>query len=204
MSVELYITFVVTAIVLILTPGPNVSLIVGTSMAHGVRAGLLTVLGTTAATAAQLFLVVAGMASLLAVAADAFEWIRWFGVAYLVYLGVTQWRDAARPAGSPAPMQARARLVGQGILVALTNPKTLLFHAAFLPQFVSADAAPGPQLLLLGITYTVVAALLDCGWAWTGGRLRESLTVARRRLVNRVSGAFLVCAGIGLALSRRP
>ncbi len=201
---ELYITFVVTAVFLILTPGPNVSLIVGTSMAHGVRAGLLTVFGTTAATAVQLCLVVAGMASLLAVAADAFDWIRWIGVAYLVYLGIVQWREASRPEGAPMPTRARSRLVGQGILVALTNPKTLLFHAAFLPQFVAADSAPGPQLLLLGATYTVLACLLDCGWAWTGGRLRESLTAARRKLVNRISGAFLVCAGIGLALARRP
>ncbi|WP_291829643.1 LysE family translocator [Bosea sp. (in: a-proteobacteria)] len=204
MSIELYITFLAAATFLILTPGPNVSLIVGTSMAHGLGAGLLTVAGTTAATAAQLFLVVGGMASLLALAADAFDWIRWIGVAYLVWLGIAQWRAADRAEDAPAPVRFRSRLVGQGVLVALTNPKTLLFHAAFLPQFVSPEAPPGGQLLLLGVTYTVLAAALDCGWAWTGGRLRGGLSAARRRLVNRVSGVFLVCAGIGLALSRRP
>jgi len=204
MSIELYITFLAAATFLILTPGPNVSLIVGTSMAHGLRAGLLTVVGTTAATAAQLFLVVGGMASLLAIAADAFEWIRWIGVAYLVWLGIAQWRAAGLPEDAPAPARLRSRLVGQGVLVALTNPKTLMFHAAFLPQFVGAGAPPGGQLLLLGITYTVLAAAFDCGWAWAGGRLRGGLSAARRRLVNRVSGVFLVCAGIGLAFSRRP
>lgn len=205
MSFDVYLLFVTAATLLILTPGPNVSLIVGNSISHGTRLGLLTVGGTTTATVLQIALVVGGMASLLALVSDAFDWIRWAGVAYLIYLGIQQWR--APPAvldESGVRTVSLGALFVQGILVAITNPKTLLFHAAFLPQFVDPTAAAGPQLLLLGATYTVLAGLLDCGWAWAGGRLRGRLDARRGRLVNRISGGCIIGAAIGLALARRP
>lgn len=205
MSIDVYLVFVTAATLLILTPGPNVSLIVGNSISHGTRLGLFTVGGTTFATVLQIALVVGGMTSLLAVASDAFEWIRWAGVAYLIYLGIQQWRapPALLEEGSAAAVSLRA-LFAQGVLVAITNPKTLLFHAAFLPQFVDPSAPAGPQLLLLGATYTALAGMLDCGWAWAGGRLRGRLDTRRGRLVNRVSGGCIIGAAIGLALARRP
>ncbi|WP_119421532.1 LysE family translocator [Desertibaculum subflavum] len=205
MSLELYFLFVTAATLLILTPGPNVSLIVGNSISHGTRLGLFTVGGTTTATVLQIALVVGGMTSLLALASDAFDWIRWAGVAYLIYLGIQQWRAPAAllDEGSRRAVSLR-NLFAQGILVAITNPKTLLFHAAFLPQFVDPAVAAGPQLLLLGATYTALAGLLDCGWAWAGGRLRGRLDARRGKLVNRVSGGCIIGAAIGLALARRP
>lgn len=205
MSIDVYLVFVTAATLLILTPGPNVSLIVGNSISHGTRLGLFTVGGTTFATVLQIALVVGGMTSLLAVASDAFEWIRWAGVAYLIYLGIQRWRapPALLEEGSAAAVSLRA-LFAQGVLVAITNPKTLLFHAAFLPQFVDPGAPAGPQLLLLGATYTALAGMLDCGWAWAGGRLRGQLDARRGRLVNRVSGGCIIGAAIGLALARRP
>jgi threonine/homoserine/homoserine lactone efflux protein len=205
MSLDVYLLFVTAATLLILTPGPNVSLIVGNSISHGTRLGLFTVGGTTTATVLQIALVVGGMTSLLALASDAFDWIRGAGVAYLIYLGVQQWR--APPATleeGAGPMISLRTLFAQGIVVAITNPKTLLFHAAFLPQFVDPGAPAGPQLLLLGATYTALAGALDCGWAWAGGRLRGRLDARRGRLVNRLSGGCIIGAAIGLALARRP
>jgi homoserine/homoserine lactone efflux protein len=92
MSLTLYFTFMAAAVVLILIPGPNVALIVANSVAYGRRYGLLTVAGTSSAMFIQLALTVFGMTTLLSVIAGWFEWLRWIGVTYLVYLGVKAWR----------------------------------------------------------------------------------------------------------------
>ena len=125
-----------------LVPGPNVALIVANAVAHGRRYGLLTVAGTSAAMVPQLALTVLGMTGVLLVMAYAFEWLRWIGVAYLVYLGIRTWRapavDLTRVA--PEPRSARSIFL-RGFLVSLSNPKTLLFYGAFFPQFVIAERA---------------------------------------------------------------
>ncbi|MBV9516825.1 MAG: LysE family transporter, partial [Hyphomicrobiales bacterium] len=92
MSLELYLAFVAATAILILIPGPNVALIVANSVAHGSRFGLLTVAGTSSAVIIQLLLTVAGMTTFLSIMANWFEWLRWIGVAYLVYLGIRAWR----------------------------------------------------------------------------------------------------------------
>ena len=99
---------------------------------------------------------------------------------------------------------SRQRLFWQGFLVALTNPKTLLFYAAFLPQFVDPALAPGPQVTLLCVTFVTLALVLDGGYALLAGRLRTALLQpARARWLARISGGFLIGAGVGLALARR-
>jgi len=115
------------------------------------------------------------------------------------------WRAAASDLSGIAaePRSARA-IFARGFLVSLANPKTLLFYAAFLPQFVSADSEQATrQLLLLSATFLVIAVLLDGAWALLAARLR-SLLQARARLRNRLTGALLMGAGVGLALARRP
>ncbi len=92
MSLELYLAFVAATVILILIPGPNVALIVANSVAHGSRYGLLTVAGTSSAVVIQLLLTIAGMTTFLSVMANWFEWLRWIGVAYLIYLGIRAWR----------------------------------------------------------------------------------------------------------------
>jgi len=202
-DLELYLAFVLAATVLIVVPGPNVALIVANSVAHGTRYGFLTVAGTGSAMAAQLATTALGMSALLGTLADWFEWIRWAGVAYLAYLGVKAWRAGPTDLTTAAP-QARApgRVFARGFLVSLTNPKTLLFYGAFFPQFVTADDRAGAQILLLSVTFLVLGVLLDGAWALLAGRAR-GLLAGRGRLRNRVSGALLIGAGVGLAMARR-
>ena len=201
---ELYLGFVAATVILMLIPGPNVALIVANSVAHGPRYGLLTVAGTASAMVVQLALTALGMTAAMAVLAGWFEWLRWLGVAYLVYLGVKTWR--AKPANlaafAPQPRAWRAIYL-RGFLVSLTNPKTLLFYGAFLPQFVVPYADPVMQMMLLSATFLVSAVLLDGGWALLAGRLRPVLAV-HGKLRNRISGGFLFGAGLGLALARKP
>ena len=101
----------------------------------------------------------------------------------------------------PQPRSFRAIAI-RGFLISLTNPKTLLFYGAFFPQFLSPDIPIMPQVVLLSLTFLAIAAALDTGWALLAGRVRGALAI-RGRLRNRLSGGFLMCAGIGLALAHR-
>jgi homoserine/homoserine lactone efflux protein len=197
---HLYLSFVVATGILMLIPGPNVALIVGNSVVRGVRQGLLTVAGTSSAMALQLVLTAAGMSALLGTLAAWFEWIRWAGVAYLIYLGVKTWRAptavvSASRRGSGTAAWAR------GFLISLTNPKTLLFYGAFFPQFMTNQRAY-PQLLLLCATFLIMAVVCDSAWALLADRARPFLD-AHVRLRNRLSGGLMIVAGVGLALARR-
>ena len=203
MHLDLYLGFILATTILILIPGPNVSLIMANSIAHGTRYGLLTVIGTSSAIIVQLALTVLGLSAVLGILATWFEWVRWIGVLYLLYLGIRQWRappiDLTHTPPQPRSMRV---IVLRGFLISLTNPKTLLFYGAFFPQFLSPDAAFAPQVALLSVTFFVIAAGLDSGWALLAGRLRGLLAI-RGALRNRLSGGFLIGAGIGLALAHR-
>ena len=205
MPLELYLAFVLASTVLILIPGPNVTLLVATSLAYGARPALAALAGTSAAIALQLLVTVLGMTSLMALLASGFEWLRWAGVAYLIWLGVRQWRAAPVALEDVAPRAVpQGALFWRGFLVSATNPKTLLFYAAFFPQFVDPASPPGAQLVLLSATFLALATLLDGGYALLAGRLRPWFRGERRaRLRNRVTGALLIVAGVGLALARR-
>jgi threonine/homoserine/homoserine lactone efflux protein len=205
MPLELYLAFVAATAVLILIPGPAVALIVATALAHGARGALVSVAGVSTAVVGQLVVVGFGMASTMALLAEWFEWLRWAGVVYLIYLGIRQWRAPPVALGDiAAPRVSRSRLYWTGVVVNATNPKTLFFYAAFFPQFIDPTRPHGPQIALLCITFLVVQTLLDGSYAVLGGRLRPWLTSrARARFRNRVTGGLLVGAGLGLALVRR-
>jgi threonine/homoserine/homoserine lactone efflux protein len=198
----LYLAFIAAVIVLVIMPGPNVALIVANSLAHGPKYGLLTVMGTSSAMIVQLALTVLGMATVLSSVADWFHWLRWIGVAYLVYLGVRAWFAPADAGEMPAEPKSVAEIYFRGFLVSLTNPKTLLFYAAFLPQFVISTVSPINQLIVLAVTFLMIAASLDSLWALLAGRLRPLLGT-KAVIRNRLTGGLLIVAGLGLALARR-
>ncbi len=204
MSFELYLAFVAATVVLILIPGPNVALIVANSVAHGARHGLVTVAGTSAAMVIQLTLTILGLSGFLSLLAGWFEWVRWLGVAYLLYLGLTALMaptsDLTRVKAANVPA---AKMFFRGFVVSLTNPKTLLFYSAFLPQFVSPGADATAQLMILAATFLAIAVLLDSGWALLASRARGVLAL-NGRLRNRITGTFLISAAAGLALARKP
>lgn len=204
MSAELYLAFVAACVILIVIPGPNVALIVANSVAHGARYGLVTVAGTSSAVVVHLALTVLGASAVLGFLAASFDWLRWLGVAYLVWLGIAAWRAPAVDLAEVGPQARSMRLIfGRGLLVGLTNPKTLLFYGAFFPQFIVPGPGAPDQLLLLALTFLVIAVVLDGAWALLAARLR-ALLVTHVRLRNRLTGGLLVGAGVGLALARRP
>lgn len=202
MLTTLFIPFVLATIVLGLIPGPNVALTVANSLAHGARYGLLTVAGTSSAMVPQLILTILGMSTLITLLADGFDILRWLGVAYLLYLGIRQWRA---PAQDLAHMRARPKSVkeiyGRGFFVSLTNPKTILFYGAFFPQFITPGADTTTQLIVLSCAFLVVITMIDCLWALLAGYARRYLP-GDSSWANRISGTFLIMAALLLALIR--
>lgn len=185
--------------ILVMIPGPNVALIVANSLKYGFRMGVHTVLGTTIGVGLQLALVVFGLAAVVEVAAEALLWIKWAGVAYLVYLGMRTFRQ---PADDLGEIEAAPAMFGRGCVLALLNPKTLLFNAAFIPQFVGAADAAAPQLALVAAVFLAVLFVGDVLWAAfasSAGRVLTRYATMR----NRLTGAFLTTAAVGLALSDR-
>ena len=195
---ENIVALCIATAILVAIPGPNVALIVANSLRYGLREGATTVLGTTLGVALQLGLVVLGMAVVIEFAAHALAWIKWLGVAYLVYLGIVAWRE---PASDLAGVASAPAVFWRACMIAAANPKTLLFNAAFLPQFLPAGAATG-QFLLIAAVFLVVLLVGDLLWAVFASSARRVLS-RYGRFRNRLTGGFLVAAGISLALSRR-
>ncbi len=193
------IALIIATSVLVLIPGPNVALIVANSLKHGLRSGIVTVAGTTAGLALQLVLVVAGMAALIELAANALAWVKWAGVAYLLWLGIRTWRE---PASDLSEIEPARVLFWRGVIVAALNPKTLLFNAAFIPQFVADPSADGGGPVLVAAVFLFVVFAGDVLWAaFASSASRYIGRFASWR--NRLTGAFLATAAVGLALSRR-
>ena len=204
MSVELYLAFVAASALLILTPGPMVAFVVGTTLSRGLRHGLIAVAGSLLAAAIHLAVVGLGLAAVLKIASDAFFWLKWAGVIYLIYLGVKALRAPTESleADARAALYSARRTFAEAFLVNFTNPKTLLFHGAFFPLFLSPAAPLGPQLALLAATFLVICGALDCCWALSASRARPFLARAGRWR-HRITGGVLLSAAAGLALVRR-
>jgi threonine/homoserine/homoserine lactone efflux protein len=198
MPIDNLVALALATAVLVAIPGPNVALTVANSLRFGFGAGALTVAGAVAGVGVQLALVVFGLAALVEYAASALTWIKWLGVLYLLILGVLTWR---RPADGLHEIPAGRRVFGHSFFIAVANPKTLMFNAAFLPQFVPAGAG----MIELSQAAAVLLGVIGAGdlcWAIFASRARSWLA-SFATIRNRLSGGFLIAAGVGLALSRR-
>lgn len=202
MNHELFTAFILITMVLIITPGPIVTLVITTGATQGVRAALTTVGGTTLGNAVLLTLIAFGLSWVLTHALVLFETLRWVGAAYLIWLGVQAWRHAGKSAA--APPSGRVNFV-RGVFVALSNPKTIVFFTAFLPQFIDPRLPAGPQLAAMCVVSALLAAVTDSAWAIAAGLGRGwFMKPARAKLLGRFSGSVLIGGGIWLSLARRP
>jgi homoserine/homoserine lactone efflux protein len=203
MNLELFTAFLLITVVLLVTPGPIVTLVVATGATQGVRAALTTVAGTTLGNAILLSAIALGLNWVLTHAVLLFELLRWGGVAYLVWLGLQAWFHAGK-AGPNLQPEAHVHFL-RGILVALSNPKTLVFFTAFLPQFIDAKLPAGQQLAVMCSVSVLIAAMTDSAWAVAAGLGRAwFVNPTRLRVLRRLSGTVLIGGGIWLSLARRP
>jgi threonine/homoserine/homoserine lactone efflux protein len=202
MSFEVYVAYTLACIVIILVPGPTVTLVIASSMRHGTRAGLLNVAGTQAGIAMMIAVVGVGLNSMIAAMGHWFEWVRLLGAAYLIYIGWQMIRSSGKLAAGEAPVAPRGGFFLQGLLVAVSNPKTLIFFGAFIPQFIDHNLAYMPQIVIMGVTALVFAAFSDSAYAIVAGRAGKALSARRVKLLSRISGGFLIGGGLWLAFSK--
>ena len=202
MTVELYLLFVLASALLVATPGPNVALVVGTSLRYGARTGLLTVAGVNLGLVLQLAAVAAGLTWIVDLFARHFDLIRYIGAAYLALLGLQQLFARPKAEEAAAPVMRGEHALARGFAVAFANPKTLIFHAAFLPQFLGAGENRA-DLWLLAATFAVIAALGDGLYALFAARARAAVTERARGIADRASGAILLGGAAVLLAARR-
>ena len=202
MSLELFVAYLLACVVFTLVPGPTVTLIIANSLTHGARAGLLNVAGTQLGLAVFVGVLVIGLASVIETMGVWFDWVRFIGAAYLVWIGIKMFRASGKLDEPGQTTLPRGGFFLQGFLVMLSNPKVLIFFGAFIPQFVEPKGDYVTQVILLGAIAMFTAAITDGSYAILTGRARSFLTRARVRMISKVSGVFLIGGGVWLALTR--
>ncbi len=203
MNYQLFSAFLLITVLLFLTPGPIVTLIIATGARQGTRAALATVAGATTGNALMISLIAVGLGWILKTSAEVFDYLRWVGAAYLVYLGVQAWRHAGATSAALAP--AAHVHAWRGFIVAMTNPKSIAFFTAFLPQFLDPTLPVERQLLVMCICSVTLGGILNSGWAVAAGFGRAwFMKPQHNRLLGRLSGLVLIGGGIWLSLARRP
>jgi len=205
-ALETWLAFVAASSVLLVIPGPTITLVISYALTHGKRSAWATVPGVALGDFTALALSLAGLGALLAASALAFTALKWIGAAYLVYLGIKLWRAPVAEIAvgvAPPAVSNRAVMIHTYAVTAL-NPKGIMFFLAFLPQFLRGDAPAAPQILILGVTFLVLATVNAAFYALLAGQLQGWLRgVAARRALNRVSGATLIALGGAMAVAKR-
>ncbi len=193
--------FVAATIVIAATPGPNMLLVMTTSVKHGLRRSLATMAGLMTGLCVMLAFSAAGLGAVLEAAPALFGALRLLGAVYLVYLGASLWRAPSAEPHAQAPLP-RGGLYRQGLLVSLSNPKAILFAAAFLPQFIDAGRPRGPQFAALVALFAVIEVSCYLAYALGGRHAARWLSQpGTRRLFDRASGALFVVFALVLLLS---
>jgi threonine/homoserine/homoserine lactone efflux protein len=202
MAIHLYLAFVAACAVIVIVPGPTVTLIIANSLRHGTRAGMLNIAGSQLGFACMIGIVLAGLASLIDAIGAGFDYVRLAGAAYLVWLGIKLLRSSGSLAAMQNAPKPRVGFFAQGFLVAMSNPKALLLFGALFPQFIDPAGDYVSQVLLLGLTAMAIALVFDSTYAILTGRAGVLLSQRRVRLMSRASGLCLIGGGAWLALAR--
>jgi threonine/homoserine/homoserine lactone efflux protein len=203
MSLQVYLAFVAACIALALLPGPVVTLVIANGLRYGTRAALTNIAGVQAGLTIVIGIVAVGLTSLMATMGYWFDWVRFAGAAYLVWLGIKLIRFPVEGLTTDAPPPPpRGGFFLQGFVVLLSNPKVLVFFGAFIPQLMDMSRDHVSQVTLLGVTFMITGAITDSIYALLAGRARSFFSARRTRLVSRISGGFMIGGGIWLALAR--
>ncbi len=207
MSTATLLLFILASAVAIVTPGPTVLLAMSNGSRHGVRAACWGMGGAVLADLILVGAVASGLGVVLAASEVAFQLLKWAGALYLAYLGWKMLRsDAAlvlptAPSGAARPTGLKLGL--RSFVVAVTNPKLLLFMSAFLPQFINTQASLLPQYLTVACVLALMNLMTMLAYATLGAQLVRAFQGAGLRWLNRVCGSLMIGLAGTLALYRR-
>jgi len=197
-----WLAFLVASILFIQVPGPSVLFMLGRALTVGRRDALVSVAGNGLGLVVQAMLVAVGLGAVVAASATAYSVLKLAGAAYVVWLGVQAIRhrgDARRALieGRGVPHEGSRRALLTGLVVGLTNPKTIVFFVAFLPQFTDESAATGPQIAVLGLVFAAMAIASDSIWAILAGKARDWFAREPRRLDRLGVAGGVMMIGLG-------
>jgi len=206
MSVEIWIVYLLASTALCVTPGPNSLLVLTHGASHGVRKSLFTSFGGAVGFALVIGICMAGLGALLATSTMAFNIVKWVGAAYLIYLGIMTWRSPPLAAKGKRPQSTtnRRKLCVQGFMAAASNPKGIVFFAAFLPQFVDPAGSQLIQFAILAGTFICIELTVEVVLASSASTLAPWLAKSSvGSWFNRVTGATFIAIGGLLATAEK-
>ncbi|MYE01005.1 MAG: LysE family translocator [Alphaproteobacteria bacterium] len=201
MSVETYLLYLAALGVFFATP-PDTSqlLVLANSARHGLRKSGWTIAGDLTANVLQMTAAAFGIAGVIAASAEAFQVVKWLGVAYLAWIGLRLLLSRSRGAATPDPKAGSSiALFRQAFITSSANPFAVMFFAALFPQFINPGASTLPQLAVLGGTYLLVDGVILLAWGWLGARAAAWIRTRDFGLVNRICGALMLGAATLLA-----
>lgn len=200
------VAFLLASIIFIQVPGPSLLFTIGRALTVGRTDALLSAVGNAVGVFGQVLCVALGLGAIVAASAAAFTVLKLIGAAYVVWLGVQAIRNRADArlaldAAGPVRRTSAWESVRTGTIVGATNPKTIVFFVAFLPQFVDGSAPAGPQLVLLGLIFCVMATISDSVWVLVASRAKAWFARKPKRLDHLAAGGGVMMIGLGATLA---
>tara|TARA_R110002094_G_scaffold180470_1_gene158775 strand:- start:162 stop:788 length:627 start_codon:yes stop_codon:yes gene_type:complete len=202
MEFQTFLIFAITTGVIVFSPGPTAILMASQGAGSGLKRTLYCVFGVTCATTIYFALSATGIASLIVASNTLFQIIKWFGITYLVYLGLSAIfsKSGGLVVKSDAPLRKRRSLFLHGFLIEFSNPKTLLYFSAILPQFIGISRPIAPQFLIMWVTGFLLQCAIYSAYAYLGERLiKGGVKAWVVNLINKTAGAALIFVGIKMA-----
>lgn len=207
MEFTTWLTFFAASWAISISPGPGAIASMSAGLNHGFRYGYVTIIGLVLGIWTQLLVVGVGLGALVAASSTAFTVVKWLGVAYLVWLGIQQWRAPARPmvaATDSTVMISQRALILKAWMINIVNPKGTVFLLAVVPQFITLSAPLLPQYLIIGATLAFTDMVVMAGYTALASRVLGALKEPSHiRAMNRTFGGMFVVAGSVLALFKR-
>ncbi len=206
MNLTLWISFVGTVLIIGITPGPSVLLATANSMNYGVKNTVGTILGDLSANAIQIILSSLGLASIIVSSGEIFSLIKWVGVTYLIYMGIT--KIVSQPKTGEFTNQKKdknfLKLYSEGFFMSASNPKAIVFFAALFPLFIDQTLAFIPQILILGATYLIIDGVCLLLYVKFASKLKKYLQNKEKvHLQNKIIGTLLIFSGLMLSAVKK-
>ncbi|WP_325894575.1 LysE family translocator [Grimontia sp. NTOU-MAR1] len=206
MSIEVWVSFVLASLALVLSPGPTVFLVIGQSMAYGRKSVLPMILGVISGDIIALTFSLLGVGAILATSSFAFNVMKWLGAGYLIYLGAKAWvSPVTTEEVKIEPVGRSWKVYRDSLLVTALNPKGLVFFMAFFPLFISPESSDiAAQMLILSTTFILISFCSVGFYAFFGGKIRGIISSEKsQRIFNKLSGSMLVGAGLATSTLRQ-
>ncbi len=197
MALEVWLTYVTTVLLLMCTPGPSHLLMISNSMINGFNRSIATATGDLTANILQMLAAGLGLAALLSATKYGFTFVKWAGIAYLVWLGIQQFRKSfSKIETQKSKPTSLKRLWLQGFITSAANPKAVIFFAALFPQFIEANQNFWMQMLILGATYIAIDAMFLLSYGYSAGWIATKVKGQMGAWINRLTGSCLIGAAI--------